>query len=383
MLATSLSLKMDEPKTGELKKSDWLNGLVKSLSTVISNTFVKAGIPKDKADARTKALTNTKFIPVWIRAFTHETYSDDNYETLEYIGDAFLKLAFPRYLMTKFPNLDQQGLTSLNNAYMSKSKMFQADIANRYKLNTLVRMVENAEVRVKISTDIFESFFGAIFDIGENITLGLGYSYGYSILQGMLTDEKINIKYAAGDAKTTVDQIFSRFNIQGEALPGPVPEFKQLTRNLISFKLTLPQETVQFIRTQTNGAIDIKDPVLANVESKTKKGVENAGYEAAVNKLANYGLNKDAARILKHRSEFSLNPTLRPLREPLMKKLVPLGFVEWYFHTPQKLRGTSTTTIQFKARNKDGTTKILKSITVDNDKQQNAREQLVKDYLAA
>ena len=62
-----------------------------------------------------KEFFNEINMPIWVNAFTHETYSpSENYEDLEYIGDAILKSVFPCYLRALFPKLNRAKYTEIN-----------------------------------------------------------------------------------------------------------------------------------------------------------------------------------------------------------------------------------------------------------------------------
>ncbi len=89
-------------------------------------------IIKDRK-ARNRYL-DEKAMAIWMIAFTHETVSmTDNYEELEFLGDAILKAVFPKYLMQRFPNLKKGDYTELNTAYMSK--MMQARLSRELGLS--------------------------------------------------------------------------------------------------------------------------------------------------------------------------------------------------------------------------------------------------------
>jgi dsRNA-specific ribonuclease len=362
----------------------WFDTFFKTLTTVLVKNFVKAGEQTVKAENRVKVILSVKYLPIWIDAFTHETFSaDNNYERLEYMGDAFLKLAFPQFLTTHFPDLDQAQLTNINSAYMSKDKAFQSNLTKKLGLYNILRIVETkgAIDNIKVSTDLLESFFGAIYTVGEKIDLGLGYRFGYQILESLLEDFQPEEESIAGNAKTQVQQKFSRFNIEG--VKAPEEKVTQLAKNQVLFELELSSETMKFFKDQSKGMINIKNPVLASVTRATKKAASKEAYEVALKNLTDYGLNEKAVRILKHMMDFTLNPDLNRYLPELIQKLRPLGFVEYYFDTPSKLRTPQNMTIQFIARKSDNKVEILGSIRIPtgHENVQAARIKLVTDYL--
>jgi dsRNA-specific ribonuclease len=135
---------------------------------------------------------------LWEIAFTHETFNPnvgENYEILEKIGDAAMKLAFIEYLYERIEGIDESEISELQIFYLSKVE--QSKLSNKLKLSDFVLI----EIKKTIHTaeDILESFFGALFLTGNNIKPAYGYLLCFNMIVylfddiELLDDEKTNV----------------------------------------------------------------------------------------------------------------------------------------------------------------------------------------------
>lgn len=109
-----------------------------------------------------KAMTTIKkCVMYWKRAFTHSSFLPDSYETLETIGDAYLKGAFTPYLYDKNPNITPESITNMNTFYMSK--MYQPTIARKFKMDKYIRINEML-LNDSVLEDVFEAFMAALVE---------------------------------------------------------------------------------------------------------------------------------------------------------------------------------------------------------------------------
>lgn len=171
---------------------------------------------------------------IWAQAFTHETVSPSfNYEDPEYSGDAILKAIFPKYLRRRYPKMHKNDYTELNNVYMSKMK--QAELSRKMGLDRYIRVTGMDRASLNLETDVFESFFGALEEVSDNIVVptttmvsgvpvvtntttdGLGYLNCFNMIVHLFKDIVIDESRAQGSSKTQVIQIFVRFD-----LPRPI-----------------------------------------------------------------------------------------------------------------------------------------------------------------
>lgn len=112
-----------------------------------------------------------KYRNPFIRSITHPTVNaTNNYESLETMGDAYLKTTFFSYCYRINENITNDEFNSLNDTFMSI--FFQPKFARSLRLDEWI--VSKINVVDKILEDVFESFNGALYIIGESIQQGVG-----------------------------------------------------------------------------------------------------------------------------------------------------------------------------------------------------------------
>jgi dsRNA-specific ribonuclease len=117
--------------------------------------------PIVKQDSNLKDLVDEQAMKLWVRAVTHELYNmAESYEDLETYGDTILNTCFNMYIVKKFPGIKKDSLTELNHYYMSE--LYQHSLAKKMGLDLWVRA---PEVNRKVLEDVFESFFGALYQV--------------------------------------------------------------------------------------------------------------------------------------------------------------------------------------------------------------------------
>ena len=129
-------------------------------------------LEKDKISA----ILNKETMKCWRTCFTHVSYDpnyDQNYETLESVGDKILSYTFKTYLYQRYPDISASQLNNLDQHYMSTH--LQALVSAKMGLTNWLRV--NGEVprsSEKIREDVLEAFFGTI-DTIFNRKFGIGY----------------------------------------------------------------------------------------------------------------------------------------------------------------------------------------------------------------
>ena len=100
-----------------------------------------------------------------VRAFTHRSISELNYERLELLGDAIIRLVITHYLYSQYDQANEGSLSREIQTIISKDTL--ADISLRLGLVNYVEAknirLNDDNLRVSISTDLFESMIGAIY----------------------------------------------------------------------------------------------------------------------------------------------------------------------------------------------------------------------------
>ena len=101
-----------------------------------------------------------------LEAITHKSISKNNYERLEFLGDAVLQLVISKYLFDKFPHHQEGYLSREKQSIVSKNTISKLSLD--LKLLDLLRsnnldLASNNSLRESLSADLMESLIGAIF----------------------------------------------------------------------------------------------------------------------------------------------------------------------------------------------------------------------------
>lgn len=284
-------------------------------------------IPEDTT--RMKYVESKPMI-TWARAFTHETYSPKiNYEELEFLGDAVLKLIFPLYLFNKYPYLTKKGYTELNSAYMSRTP--QGLLSRRLRLGDHVRLKGVDKSNLNVDADVFESFFGALFTISDKIvTNGMGYVNSNNMLIYIFSSINIELGFGELPAKTAVQQIFMRLH-----LSKPIEESEILPNSGDhKMSISLSQEQIYYLYRKN---IRISDPLLATAIAPVKEMASPIVYRMALKKLAMYGVTPEWAAEIRTNMDFS-DPQILPYLDAARMRLRREGYDKMYFFISKKTK---------------------------------------------
>ena len=114
-----------------------------------------------------------------IRAFTHSSYSNehknfDDYERLEFLGDAALEFIISVYLYNYFPNMNEGELTKKRAGIVGESalsKVIEDLKLNKFLLVGAGNINDNITNSSSVKCDLFEAITGAILlDCNMDIT---------------------------------------------------------------------------------------------------------------------------------------------------------------------------------------------------------------------
>jgi dsRNA-specific ribonuclease len=193
-------------KKDNLSQEEW----DKNFEIFLKNTL--APVAKEETIHK---IINSSTLSMWKKAFTHETIDlNDNYEQLETIGDRVLELCFLKYLLRKFPDLSPQEITELKSKYMSK--IYQGTTSRKLGFGDWIR-VGNDISSISILEDVFESFFGALFEISDSIIGdGVGYVLSLKFLSLIFEDVKFDLSKAQGHPRSQIKEIFEMLKLDPE-----------------------------------------------------------------------------------------------------------------------------------------------------------------------
>lgn len=94
-------------------------------------------------------------------ALTHSSYSQQNYERLEFLGDSILDFVVGKYFYQNF-DLKEGMLTKLRAHYVSEENL--SKVFDKLKLNNLVKIGKSCkELTKSIKCDVVEAVLAAIY----------------------------------------------------------------------------------------------------------------------------------------------------------------------------------------------------------------------------
>ncbi|MBH44375.1 MAG: ribonuclease III [Gammaproteobacteria bacterium] len=135
-----------------------------------------------------------------IAAITHKSFSKDNYERLEFLGDAVIQLIVTELLISKYKKIDEGILTRERQRLVSRRAL--NNFAKKMQLDQVVISKKNT-INFKKSlllADVFESIVGAIY-------LDANYDKCKRILSKLFLHEiKNNEEIGKKDPKTQLQE---------------------------------------------------------------------------------------------------------------------------------------------------------------------------------
>jgi dsRNA-specific ribonuclease len=152
----------------------------------------------------------------WETCFTKESYSfQDNYEVIEKIGDAVIKLMMLEIVKEQYPKTTPQTLSETTSHLLSKSELSKISatigwaecVRTGYVLGTYDGIIYRYDKSA--SEDIFEAVFGTIIDIGNAKQYGIGIIYSRNLMRKLVKKKYFVIEqHASLPPKTAVQQLF-------------------------------------------------------------------------------------------------------------------------------------------------------------------------------
>lgn len=158
---------------------------------------------------------------LYLKALTHSSYTNEtsceNYERLEYLGDAVLELVMTEYLFNEFPNMVEGEMTKIRSQYVCENALYE--YSTLLELNNYLRLgkgeiLNGGANRKAIVADIFESFIGSMFlDKGLNYVKDFMYKYIMPLIQenklSFINDYKSKLQEAVQTDKKSVTYVIT------------------------------------------------------------------------------------------------------------------------------------------------------------------------------
>tara|TARA_B100000586_G_scaffold264878_1_gene235806 strand:+ start:40 stop:738 length:699 start_codon:yes stop_codon:yes gene_type:complete len=176
----------------------------------------------NSAKLKVKKLFNYTFKneTLLLEAFSHKSFSKKNYERLEFLGDAVIRVVISNLLFKKYPKSNEGELSRETQILVSKKSI--AKLSNEYKLVDALlyknlKIKSNTSLRTSISANLMESLIGAFF-------VDAGYIKTEIIIKNIYKDllKKKN-KIGEKDSKTKLQEYMQSIN-----KPLPIYETKRL-----------------------------------------------------------------------------------------------------------------------------------------------------------
>jgi len=100
------------------------------------------------------------------KSFSHEKDTDDNYEVLEFLGDAVIGLIVSEELINRFPNKTEGELSQIRAYLVSEGVL--SELAKTIDLGRFIFLGKGEKLsggreKSSLLCDVFESVFGAIY----------------------------------------------------------------------------------------------------------------------------------------------------------------------------------------------------------------------------
>lgn len=310
--------KQAEPVT-KYTKGNWQNEIKRTIESILS-PFMK----------NTSKYTDEKAMKNWVKAFTHETVDPyNNYEVFEHYGDLVLKCLFTKYLLTIFPGLKVHEYAIMQNNYQDRKP--QGQMADKLGFIKLLRVNERAiQDMEKVRGDVFESFFGALFTIGDEITDGLGAAVCYNTIVSIYENVEISTERSKQDPKTIYTQIFQRHGFRRG-----MEEIYNNNDNSIHLRVLVPYDANTFLK---NNGIDIGNGTVLMAEGVgyNKKVLTNKVYQEALDRLKEFGVTPEWSGSLKKNKDLTTSD--RVLLDKATLKAKENDFSDIYFGMDNKVK---------------------------------------------
>lgn len=203
------------------------------------------------------------------KALTHSSYTKeneisslDNYERLEFLGDAILKLCISSYLYKTFPKYDEGQLSKIRSIIVSDVVL--AELTLKTKISELIIMGKREEKsggrnKKSILACVFEAILGAYYLDGK-------YHELVKCLEKLFKPiiKEVDLNFEKFNAKAVLQEYTQAQNKK-------IPEYKILEE-------VGPEHDKIFVV-----EVRFMDEVLATGQGKTKKEAEqDAAYKACV-----------------------------------------------------------------------------------------------------
>lgn len=362
-------------KIGKFNYDDWVEVLLQHIRKVLSNVnFDSKYIEK---------LVSTDTADIWTRCFTTENVNGNvlkNYESLESVGDKIMGASFSKYMITKFPTVDEVQLNALSAQYVSK--IIQSELSNQLELTNYVNEIDKIRFKKDLSEDLLEAFYGAIVLASEkafgNHLIGYGIAYNLTIYLYEPLDiklEELKSINPTNDVKEILEKIgltyynvkqeindnftkYSVFIVDKKNVNQRPNNDDNVKSNLKLYRRDAVKIWNQLSKEYSIGEITFNQTELAyETTSRTKKDIRKELFQKALDKLnKNLGLNRDLSDLIQDTEKLNAN-YLSDIKTELLNKITSNEFERARFRSVSK--DANETIVRLLGVKSDGSTEYL------------------------
>jgi len=182
------------------------------LRSALENILISHNI----VDGLDKILSDDAIINHWVIAFTHKSINqNNNYETIEFVGDTVIQYIMIKYIMQRFPGkLNEDIGSTFLNTYASEK--YQIELSEKIGLDKLAFFDSRGmdyKTMMKIKEDVFESFIGCLNQVADKyLGMFIGTVYSYNFITALFNQVDIDLDNLEKDPKSRIKQIFDNLH---------------------------------------------------------------------------------------------------------------------------------------------------------------------------
>lgn len=311
LLDKTMLIERKAPTTWSVE-TEWYDSLRKFIKDVVGPIVKNIDIDKYVSDLA---------MAYWVRAFTHVSFNYDmNYEALEKLGDGMLSGAFTDYLLRVDPMWSAEELTHLGQRYMSKP--VQGKIGYLLSLQSMVR-IRKKLIDTSIIEDLFESFAGALYRVGDMVTPGSGFSHVFNFVYLVFNSIDVFKLDASPPDKTAVQQTFSMLG-WGDVVEDVRPI--QDIGGVVKYSARLMLSAAAKRALVADGKLTARDnDMLAESVANTRNNALYSAYIKSNDRFVSMGIDQNYRKL--HSAANKIKKYIpEDVRNALAEKVKALGF---------------------------------------------------------
>lgn len=324
--------------------ADWVNKLQSFLYYKFLPRFI------DDPQKRFNYVQRDVF-PYWERAFIHESVNlntEQNYESMETLGDEIIKKNFYIYLQNKYPMLPSSAYGDFSTNYLSKPYMKK--LSAQLGLGAYLRMDDTLGVTYSDLEDVFESTVAALYMVAEAVAkkekelpnsplpTGAGDEAIYKYIEYLFKNEDLDPKNPKNNPRGEIKDIFEMSDWE----EGGGTRYEKLLkidvpgerRKNYQIQVILTPEAVDYFVKNKNLSVSPGEVVvIGQATDYNKKVATFRAYEEAVETLKRYGITREVAKLSKQRRDASSSDDV--LYNKALTKANRAGYTDILIYKPK------------------------------------------------